>query len=180
MIRIDLAPVTNREAEVRPVIDLRPVFGVACVLMTVALAATAWILSAEVAALGRDIARDREELGRLRAINAEGPRHRADKLELERRVAAIETVARNQVQPAYLLDMLADLPSQDLWLTRVEQKGSQLTLNGVTVSSVSLAVLLAYLQRSGRFKDVDLVESRQDLTKSPRAIAFEVTCRFEI
>jgi type IV pilus assembly protein PilN len=137
-------------------------------------------LSAEVAVLGLDIARDREELGQLRAINAEGPRHRADKLELERRVAAIETVARNQVQPAYLLDMLADLPSQDLWLTRVEQKGSQLTLNGVTVSSVSLAVLLAYLQRSGRFKDVDLVESRQDLTKSPRAIAFEVTCRFEI
>ena len=30
------------------------------------------------------------------------------------------------------------------------------------------------------FKDVDLVESRQDLTKSPRTITFEVTCRFEV
>jgi Tfp pilus assembly protein PilN len=84
------------------------------------------------------------------------------------------------VQPAYLLDALADLPPRDLWMTRVEQKGAQLKLNGVTTSSASLAMLLANLQRSTRFKDVDLVESRQDLAKSPRAIAFEVTCRFEI
>jgi Tfp pilus assembly protein PilN len=180
MIRINLAPVTSRRAKARPVVDLRLVFGVACVLVAVALAATASALSAELAGLGRDIQRDREEFGRLRAINAEGPRQRADKQELERRVAAIEAVARRQVQPVYLLDALADLPPRDLWMTRVEQKGAQIKLNGVTTSSASLAMLLANLQRSTRFKDVDLVESRQDLAKSPRAIAFEVTCRFEI
>ena len=30
-----------------------------------------------------------------------------------------------------------------------------------------------------RFKDVDLIVSRQDITKTPRMVTFEVTCRFE-
>jgi len=36
------------------------------------------------------------------------------------------------------------------------------------------------LKASGKFKDVDLVDARQDLTKSPRTVTFEVSCRFEI
>ena len=47
-------------------------------------------------------------------------------------------------------------------------------------SSVALSDFMANLKGSRKFKDVDLVESRQDLTKSPRTITFEVTCRFEV
>jgi len=39
---------------------------------------------------------------------------------------------------------------------------------------------MANLKASGRFKDVDLLDAKQDLSKSPRTITFEVTCRFEI
>jgi hypothetical protein len=39
---------------------------------------------------------------------------------------------------------------------------------------------MANLKASGKFKEVDLVESRQDLGKSPRTITFEVTCEFEV
>jgi hypothetical protein len=45
---------------------------------------------------------------------------------------------------------------------------------------VALSDFMSNLKASGRFKDVDLIESRQDLTKSPRMITFEVSCRFEI
>jgi len=45
---------------------------------------------------------------------------------------------------------------------------------------VALSDFMANLKASGRFKDVDLVDAKQDLSKSPRTITFEVTCRFEI
>ena len=93
---------------------------------------------------------------------------------------AIEIVARNQARPTYLLDALSGTLPTDLWLTRVEEKGHQLRLAGTAYSSVALSDFMTNLKSSGKFKDVDLVESRQDLTKSPRTITFEVACRFEI
>ncbi len=68
----------------------------------------------------------------------------------------------------------------DLWLTRIEEKSHQLRLAGTAYSSVAVSDFMVNLKSTGRFKDVDLVESRQDLTKSPRTITFEVACRFEI
>jgi len=39
---------------------------------------------------------------------------------------------------------------------------------------------MANLRRSGKFKDVDLIVSRQDPTKTPRTVTFEVSCVAEI
>jgi len=100
--------------------------------------------------------------------------------ELERRLNAIETVARNQARPVYLLDAMADTLPPDLWLTRLEERGPSLRIAGTTYSSVALSDFMANLKASGRFKDVDLLDAKQDLSKSPRTITFEVSCRFEI
>jgi len=179
MIRINLAPLVNRRTEDRPGIDLRLAFGAPAILMAIVAAAVTWVLAAEVAGLRRDIEQSRAELARLKPIVAEAPRRQAERQDLERRLAAVESIARNQARPAHLLDALGDLPPKDLWLTRVEEKGQQLKLSGMSSSSGALAELLATLARSARFKDVDLIESRQDL-KASRAIIFEVSCRFEI
>jgi type IV pilus assembly protein PilN len=181
MIRINLAPPTVRQRERgAPGINLGIVFGGLGVLLVGGVAAFVWMLSAEVAELRRDIEQNQAEITRLKPIIAEGRRYRAEKEDLERRVNAIEAVARNQARPTYLLDALAGVLPGGLWLTRVEEKTQQLKLNGTTYSSVALSDFMANLRSSGKFKDVDLVESRQDLTKSPRTITFEVTCRFEV
>jgi Tfp pilus assembly protein PilN len=181
VIRINLAPPTGRTRSAGPPgIHLGIVFGGLVALVVLVLGAYSWILAADLAGFRRSIDDDRAEIARLKPIIAEGQRYRAEKEDLERRVNAIETVARNQPRPVYLLDALADMLPIDLWLTRVEEKGQQLKLAGTTYSSVALADFMANLKASGKFKDVDLVESRQDLVKSPRTITFEVTCRFEI
>jgi hypothetical protein len=38
---------------------------------------------------------------------------------------------------------------------------------------------MSNLKASGKFRDVDIVDAKQDLTKSPRMITFEVVARFE-
>jgi type IV pilus assembly protein PilN len=181
MIKINLAPPLTRQPERgAPGINLGLVFGALGAVVIVVVGAFAWLLSAEVEGLRRDIEQSQAEITRLKPIIAEGQRYRAEKEELERRVNAIETVARNQPRPTYFLDALADVLPGGLWLTRVEEKAQQLKLNGSTYPSVALSDFMANLKSSGKFKEVDLVESRQDLTKSPRTITFEVTCRFEI
>ena len=181
MIKINLAPPSARTRGAGPpVLHLGIVFGALGLLLVVVVAAYGWMLSAEVGGLRREIEQNQLEIVRLKPIIAEGQRHRLEKEELERRVNAIEAVARNQARPTYLLDTLADMLPADLWLTRVEEKSQQLRLAGTTYSSVALSDFMANLRASGKFKEVDLVESRQDLGKSPRTITFEVTCHFEI
>lgn len=181
MIKINLAPPTARKrGNGQPGINLGLVFGGLAILLVIALGAYWWMLAADVAVLAADIRESQAEIARLKPIIAEGQRYRREKEELERRVNAIEMVARDQARPAYLFDALVDVLPADLWITRMEEKGSVLRLAGTTFSSVALADFMANLKASGKFKEVDLVESRQDLTKSPRTITFEVTCRFEI
>jgi type IV pilus assembly protein PilN len=182
MIKINLAPPPTRKrfAVSVPAFNLGILFGVLFLLVLAGIGGYWWTLASEVDQLNREIADNQKELERLRVVIAEGQRFKRDKEELERRVNAIETVARNQSRPVYLVDALVDTLPQNLWLTRTEERGQQVRLAGATYSSTTLADFMANLKASGKFKDVDLVESREDLTKSPRTITFEVSCRFEI
>jgi len=78
-----------------------------------------------------------------------------------------------------MLDAFADVVPRDLWITSMEEKGSQLKLNGTAYSTTAVSDLMSNLRSSGKFKDIDLVVSRQDLAKTPSVVTFEVTCRFE-
>ncbi|MBI2200136.1 MAG: PilN domain-containing protein [Candidatus Rokubacteria bacterium] len=182
MIKINLAPPTakKRFSIGMPGFNLGILFGILFVVVVGAVGLWWWTLDSEVQGLNRQIAENQKEITRLKQVIAEGQRFKREKEELERRVNAIESVARLQTRPVYLLDAVADMLTKDLWLTRMEEKGQQLRFAGTTYSSTALADFMANLKASGKFKDVDLLESRQDLTKSPRTITFEVSCRFEI
>jgi len=181
VIKINLAPPPSKTQGLGVTgINLGVVFGALGLVVALALGASWLTLSSQVSGLRREIEDNQKEIARLKPIIAEGQRYRQEKQDLERRVSAIEIVARNQARPTYLLDSLVDMLPGDLWLTRVEEKSQQLRLAGTTYSSVALADFMANLKASRKFKEVDLVESRQDLTKTPRTITFEVSCQFEI
>src|SRR5262249_2007216 len=120
VIKINLAPPLTSTTQGLGVagINLGLVFGTLGLLIVIALGAYWGTLSTQVSSLRRDIEDNQKELARLKPIIAEGQRYRQEKLELERRVAAIEMVARNQARPTYLLDSLIDMLPADLWLTR--------------------------------------------------------------
>jgi len=181
MIRINLAPPSaKRKGGIAlPEFNLGMVLGGLFVALLLFLGGWYWSLAAESRRLTTEIAENKREAERLKVVIAEGQRFKRDKEALERRVNAIETVARQQTRPVYLMDSLADQLPKDLWLTRMEEKGTQLKLAGSTYSATSLSDFMSNLKASGKFKDVDIVDAKADLTKSPRTIAFEVIARFE-
>jgi type IV pilus assembly protein PilN len=181
MIRINLAPpsVGKGAGLSIPDFNLGMFFGGAALLLLLVLGGWWWSLSVDIKRLNTEIAENKRQTEKLKVIIAEGQRFRRDKEALERRVDAIELVARHQTRPVYLLDAVLDILPKDLWLTRMEEKGTQLRFAGSAYSATALADFMSNLKASGKFKDVDIVDAKQDLTKSPRVITFEVITRFE-
>src|SRR4029434_10583064 len=120
--------------------------------------------------LQNEIVENQKEIDRLQLVIAEGLKFKKDKEELEKRVNAIETVARLQPRPDYMIDAAAELLPKDLWPTPLAERAGVVRFDGTTYSSTALSDFMANLRASGKFKDVDLVEHRQDLTKSPRTV----------
>lgn len=181
MIRINLAPPTTKRSRglSLPGFNLGMAFGAAALVLVVVLGGWWWSLSAEIRRLNTEIAQNKKEAERLKGVIADGQRYKRDAEQYQRRLSAIELVVRNQTRPVYLLDAVLDTVPKDLWLTRMEEKGTQLRLAGTTYSATALSDFMTNLKASGKFKDVDVVDAKQDLTKSPRLITFEVVTRFE-
>ncbi len=183
MIRINLLPARPRRrfAITLPTLPgLGLLFGVLYAVVVVLIGGYWFSLSREARSLTQDIARITAETASYKAAIEEGNKFKKEKEDLERRVALIDVISRNQARPIYLLDALADTVPQDVWLTAMEEKEQVLMIRGAAFSTTAVADFMANLKGSGKFKDVDLVVSRQDLTKTPRVVTFEVTCRFAI
>ena len=183
MIKINLLPARPRQRfaiRLPTLPGLGLLFGALYALAIVLVGGYWFWLSQEGRSLTAELGRLDTEIAQYKAAIAEGNRFKKEKEELERRVALIDLIARNQQRPVYLLDALAGTLPPDLWLTSMEEKERVLKIAGSAFSSTSLADFMTNLKSSGKFRDVDLVVSRQDLTKTPRLVTFEVTCRFEI
>jgi Tfp pilus assembly protein PilN len=182
MIRINLAPPRQRRAISisLPSFNLGLLFGLLSLVSIVAVIGYWWMLSSEAGRLDAEIAIATKQLETLKAAIAEGNRYKGERDDLEKRVTTIEELTRNQPRPIYFLDALVDAIPRDLWLTSAGERDKQLRLSGTAFSTTAVADFMSNLRSSGRFKDVDLVVSRQDINRTPRTITFEVVCRFEI
>jgi Tfp pilus assembly protein PilN len=184
MIRINLAPSggARRRAAIRlpaPSLNLGVLFGVVYLAAILGIGAYWWSLSAEKARLAADVARATTEVASLKATIGQGTNVRNEVADMRKRVEVIESLTRGQSRPILMFDAFVDLIPRDLWVTALEDRGSILKVTGTAFSPTAVADLMSNLRASGRFKDVDIVVSRQDLTKTPRLVTFEVTCRFE-
>ena len=183
MIKINLLPERPRRrfAITLPTLPgLGLLFGALYVLAILGVGGYWILLAREGRALTVEMAQIDREIAQYQAAIAEGNRYKKEKEELERRVALIDLIARNQNRPVYLLDTLLDTVPPDVWLTSMEEKEQTLKIVGSAFSTTAVADFMANLKNSGKFRDVDLVVSRQDLAKIPRLVTFEVTCRFDI
>jgi type IV pilus assembly protein PilN len=183
MIRVNLAPAGQRRratAALRmPSVNLGAVFVILYVVAGTGLTAWWWSLRGEERRLGAEIETMNRELTTLRAITGQTAQVKAQAAELRQRLQVIQELSKHQDRPLALLDAFADVVPRDLWITALEEKGMTLTVRGTAFSTTAVADFLQNLRQSGRFKDVDIVVARQDLTKPTRLVTFEVTCRYE-
>jgi type IV pilus assembly protein PilN len=158
---------------------------VACTLV-VALAALGvawwyWSLRKESTQLTDEIAAAEQETARLRTLIVQVNEFEARRGQLQQRVALIEQLRRGQSGPVHLLDEISRSVPEMLWLTQLEQKGSDVTIDGRCTSLTSLSDFVDNLARSGWFKKpVEIVDSQVEAAPGAGTdvIRFSVKAQF--
>jgi Tfp pilus assembly protein PilN len=176
VIKINLAPPVERPRRGRP----SPVaLGAASVAV---LGGVGWwyaALTRGEAHQAEQVAILNRELTILQAMLGRGEGAREAMNDLTRRTQAIHELTRGQGIALRILDAVVDVVPPDLSLASLEARGLELRAAGSARSARAVADFTANLRASGKFKDVEIVMSKQDLGKTPPGpVSFEVTCRF--
>jgi type IV pilus assembly protein PilN len=185
MIRINLAPIETRRRLPAmsfsvPSFNLGIAFGLVYALVIVGLGLYWYSLASEESALAADVDRLNRELASLNTTLGQGAGVKTQLAEVKRRVAILEDLTKGQGRSIVLLDAFIDTVPRDLWITGFDQKEFALKLSGTAFSTTAVSDFMSNLKASGKFKEVDIVISKQAIDKTPSLVTFEVTCRFEI
>ncbi len=98
----------------------------------------------------------------------------------KRRVDVIDSLRASQSGgPVNLLAMLGETVNntEAVWLSRLDDQGPSIALEGTALSTDAVANLIANLQKTGYFRTVEIKETYQDDTiKDMQAFQFMLTC----
>jgi Tfp pilus assembly protein PilN len=97
----------------------------------------------------------------------------------KRRVDVIDQLRKGQAGPVNLLAMMGETinNTEAVWLSKVEDAGASVNLEGTALSTDAVANLIANLQKTGFFRNVEIKETFQDDSiKDMQAFQFTLTC----
>src|SRR5579871_1471719 len=97
----------------------------------------------------------------------------------QRRVDVIKQLHDGQTGPVNLLAMLGETVNgtEAVWLSKMDDTGAAVNLEGTALSADAVANLIANLQKTGYFKNVEIKETYQDeQVKDMQAFQFTLTC----
>jgi Tfp pilus assembly protein PilN len=97
----------------------------------------------------------------------------------KRRVDVIDSLRANQSGPVNLLAMLGETVNntEAVWLSKMDDTGPTIKLEGTALSADAVANLIANLQKTGFFKSVEIDETYQDeQVKDMQAFQFTLNC----
>ncbi len=97
----------------------------------------------------------------------------------KRRVDVIDQLRAAQAGPVNLLAMLGQTvnETEEVWLRKMDDTGPSVNLEGTALSADAVANLIANLQKTGFFKNVEIKETFQDdQIKDMQAFQFTLTC----
>ncbi len=97
----------------------------------------------------------------------------------KRRVDVIDGLRQNQTGPVNLLAMMGETinNTEAVWLSKMDDTGASVNLEGTALSADAVANLIANLQKTGYFRAVEIKETYQDeQIKDMQAFQFTLTC----
>ena len=84
-----------------------------------------------------------------------------EKKDLEQKLGVIATLEENRLAPVKTLDNLAMLvPAKDIWLVKITQKGSNLSIEGIGRDNIAVADFMKSIEKFDPIKSVDLISSK--------------------
>jgi Tfp pilus assembly protein PilN len=144
------------------------VFGAAFGGIAIVLSAAWWLLGVWQTRLDSQKAVENSEANRLAGVAAENKRYDSELQEINRRIAAVQSLEDNRRGPVAFLTSLQEAVNRAsaLNLVSVGPREGRLALNGAASSVSAVADLVAALESSQGYQDVLLREYHEDDMKS--------------
>jgi type IV pilus assembly protein PilN len=166
MIRINLLG-GERPVKKKAAFDIGQRLTLACSLILVVAAGGIgywyWSLQQRSAQVDDDIARAQREQLRLQSVIREVTEFEQERAALQQRVQLIEQLRSGQSIPVQLLDVVSKSVPDMLWLTDLEQKGSDVTIQGQSTTLIALSDFVGNLGNTPLLqKPIEIVNSTVD------------------
>ena len=97
----------------------------------------------------------------------------------KKRVDVIDQLRAAQTGPVNLLNTIGDTvnSTEAVWLNTMKDTGATIDISGMALSTDAVANLIANLQKTGYFKNIEIKETYQDESvKDMQAFQFQLTC----
>jgi Tfp pilus assembly protein PilN len=187
MIRINLLGVPKAKRGKRPSTPITAGEGPSTTLLilvfVLVLGAGLWgwytLVDRQRQQLHKDLQREQAENQRLSEVKNkyEAAKKKADLF--EQRYKVIDQLKQAQSGPVSLLGMVADTVNRTdaVWLEAMTDDGKSIDFTGMALSPDAVANLMANLEKTGKFKSVEIKETAQDVSvKELQAFKFELIC----
>jgi type IV pilus assembly protein PilN len=176
MIRINLLPYREREKKedlTRQIVIIVITF----VVFLLVIGSLQLYLSMSISNLEKNVKLQEEELARLTKIIGDIEEYKLNKAILERKLAIINNLEENRLAPVMMLDELTlVVPVKDVWLDKITEKGSEITMEGIARSNIAVALFMKNLAGANFVKTVDLLSTREKEIAGMKLQQFVISC----
>jgi type IV pilus assembly protein PilN len=176
MIRINLLPYREKEKK-EDITRQIMVIGITFAVFVLTLGSFHLYLSMSISSLEENITKQQNELDRLNKIIRDIDTFKRDKALLEKKIAIINTLEENRLAPVRMLDELTTMvPVKDVWLERLSEKGTGITIEGMARNNIAVAHFMKNLAGSTFIKSVDLVSTKEKEVSGIKLQQFIISC----
>lgn len=178
MIRINLLPQAERQSRRRGLaLSKGRVIPLACLLLVIAASiATALVQGARLTSLEQDVATARAESERYKKAIALINDMVQKENELNRRLDLLTALDHGRFKTVRVLDEVARRVPRYMWLTSMKEVApDRVAIEGVAFSNLVVSDLMASLENSDIFRDVELSIVRRKELEGQNVVGFTVT-----
>ena len=176
MIRINLLPYKEKgkkEDLTRHLVIIAITF----IVFLLTIGAIQLYLSMSISSLDKKIIIKDETLVRLNKVVVDIETYKKDVALLEKKLTIINNLEENRLAPVRMLDELSTLvPIKDVWLEKLSEKSTDITLEGIARSNIAVALFMKNLAGSTFIKSVDLVSTKEKEIAGNKLQQFVISC----
>jgi type IV pilus assembly protein PilN len=161
MIKINLLPYREKKKKENLVQQIWIISGSLIVFILLLFWLQIWINSS-ISDLKSKVKDSEASLIELDKTIGDLEKFKKDKKELEQKLGVIATLEENRLAPVKTLDNLSMLvPSKDIWLIKITQKGERINIEGIGRDNVVVADFMKEIEKFDPIKSVDLISSKK-------------------
>lgn len=175
MVRINLIP-SGRARRKKPLeIQNQLVIGAIALAGVILVLGVTWILlDTKLASLDLEKKEKSQELELVKAKVQEVENYERDKKTVLDRIGVIHQLRANQAIPVQLLDGISQGIPIRVWLTALSENTGRVDLQGRAMTNGEIVDFVNHLKENPMFKDVQLVESRQEKEQGVLVYSFKL------